>query len=97
MVSNDIYATWMLVWIMADEAELREQMETAFQDADYPISSPMELIPALPNGPSTKFESEGFSMTAMELNAKLDGDFPYESPENFVDDIIAQLKDQNEI
>jgi hypothetical protein len=82
---------------MADEAELREQMVEAFEDADYPISSPMDLVPALPNGPSTKFESGEFSMTAMELNTKLDGDFPYENPESFVDDVIAQLKEQNEI
>jgi hypothetical protein len=82
---------------MADEAELREQMVEAFEDADYPISSPMDLVPALPDGPSTKFESGDFSMTAMELNTKLDGDFPYESPESFVDDVIAQLKEQNEI
>jgi hypothetical protein len=82
---------------MADEAELREQMKEAFEGADYPISSPMDLVPALPNGPSTKFESGDFSMTAMELNTKLDGDFPYENPESFVDDVIAQLKEQDEL
>jgi len=82
---------------MVDEAELREQMENAFEDADYPISSPMDLLPALPNGPSTTFESGEFSMTAMELNTKLNGDFPYENPESFVDDVIAQLKERGEI
>ena len=50
---------------MVDKAELREQFTEAFQDADYPISSPMDLVPALPSGPSTKFESGDFSMTAM--------------------------------
>ena len=83
---------------MADEDELREQMIDAFEGADYPISSPMDLVPALPNGPSTKFESGDFSMTAMELNTKLSGgDFPYESPESFVDDVIEQLNEQDEI
>ncbi len=83
---------------MADEDELRSQMIDAFEDADYPISSPMDLVPALPNGPSTKFESGDFSMTAMELNTKLSGgDFPYESPESFVDDVIEQLNEQDEI
>ena len=83
---------------MADEAELREQMIDAFENADYPISSPMDLVPALPNGPSTKFESGDFSMTAMELNTKLSGgNFPYETPENFVDDVIEQLNEQDEI
>ena len=83
---------------MADEDELRSQMTNAFEDADYPISGAMDIVPALPNGPSTKFESGDFSMTAMELNTKLSSDnFPYENTESFVDDIIAQLKEQNEL
>lgn len=83
---------------MADEAELRDQMTEAFEGADYPISSPMDLVPALPNGPGTKFESGDFSMTAMELNTKLSGgDFPYENVDAFVDDVIEDLKDQGEI
>jgi hypothetical protein len=83
---------------MADEAEIREQMIEAFEGADYPISSPMDLVPALPNGPSTSFESGDFSMTAMELNTKLGGgDFPYDNAEDFVDDLIEQLKDEDYI
>ncbi|MCU4744771.1 MTH865 family protein [Halobacteria archaeon AArc-m2/3/4] len=81
---------------MADEAELREQFTEAFEGADYPISSPMDLVPALPNGPGTTFESGDFSMTAMELNTKLSGgDFPYDNVDAFVDDIIEDLKDQD--
>ncbi len=83
---------------MADEAELRDQMTEAFEGADYPISSPMDLVPALPNGPGTKFESGDFSMTAMEMNTKLSsGDFPYETVDAFVDDVIEDLKEQGEI
>ena len=82
---------------MADEAELREQFTEAFEGADYPISSPMDLVPALPNGPGTKFESGDFSMTAMELNTKLSGDFPYESVDEFVDEVIEELKEQDYI
>ena len=81
---------------MADKDDLRDQMIDAFEGADYPISSPMDLVPALPNGPGTKFESGDFSMTAMELNTKLGGgDFPYDTPEAFVDDVLAQLEDQD--
>ncbi|AGN00804.1 hypothetical protein L593_04265 [Salinarchaeum sp. Harcht-Bsk1] len=81
---------------MADEAELREQMIDAFEGADYPISSPMDLVPALPDGPSTSFESGDFSMTAMELNTKLGGgEFPYDDVESFVDDVLEQLEDQD--
>lgn len=83
---------------MADKDELREQMLDAFGSADYPINSPMDLVPALPNGPSTTFESGDFSMTAMELNTKLGGgDFPYETPEDFVDDVLNQLEEQDNI
>ena len=79
---------------MVDTEELREQFVEAFEGASYPISSPMDLVPALPNGPSTKFESGDFSMTAMELNTKLDGEFPYESVDEFVDDVMASLEDK---
>jgi len=34
-------------------------------------------------------------MTAMELNTKLDGDFPYDDVDSFVDDVMAQLEDQD--
>jgi hypothetical protein len=73
-------------------SELREQLTSAFEGADYPISSPMDLVPALPDGPGTRFEVAEFSMTAMQLNTKLPGgDFPYDSPEEFVDHIMEQL------
>lgn len=69
-------------------------MIDAFGGADYPISSPMDLVPALPNGPGTRFESGDFSMTAMELQTKLPGgDFPYDDVESFVDDIMENLED----
>ncbi|PSP68847.1 hypothetical protein BRD06_07665 [Halobacteriales archaeon QS_9_67_15] len=81
---------------MVDRQDLREQFTDAFEGADYPISSPMDLVPALPNGPGTKFESGDFSMTAMELNTKLGGgNFPYDNVDAFVDDVIEQLDDQN--
>lgn len=80
---------------MVDKDDLREQFVEAFEGADYPVSSPMDLVPALPDGPSTAFESGEFSMTAIELNAKLDGDFPYDDVDSFVDEVIAQLDDQD--
>ncbi|MCU4716740.1 MTH865 family protein [Halapricum hydrolyticum] len=81
---------------MVDTDDLREQLIDAFEGADYPISSPMDLVPALPNGPGTTFESGEFSMTAMELNTKLgSGNFPYDDVESFVDDVMAQLEEQD--
>ena len=82
---------------MADESELREQFTAAFEDANYPVSSPMGLLPALPDGPGTRFESGDFSMTAMELNTKLSGDFPYDNVDDLVDDIIRSLEEQGHL
>lgn len=80
---------------MVDRDDLRSQFVEAFEEADYPISSPMDLVPALPSGPSTKFESGDFSMTAMELNTKLDGEFPYDSVDGFVEDVMESLENQD--
>ncbi|MFC5367055.1 MTH865 family protein [Salinirubrum litoreum] len=82
---------------MADaEAELRDQLLEAFEGADYPVSNQMDLVPALPNGPGTKFEAGDVSFTAMEMAAKLGGhqDFPYDSAQDLVDDVIAGLKEE---
>jgi hypothetical protein len=81
---------------MVDRDDLRQQFVEAFEGANYPINSPMDLVPALPDGPGTKFESEEFSMTAMELNTKLSGaEFPYEDVDSFVDDVMDGLEDQD--
>ena len=84
---------------MADRDDLREQFTEAFEGADYPVNSPMDLVPALPNGPGTRFESGDFSMTAMELNTKAGGEqeFPYDSVDDLVDDIMHGLDDQGYI
>jgi len=92
----DLFESSSRTRFMVDRDDLRQQMIDAFEGADYPINSPMDLVPALPNGPSTRFESGDFSMTAMELNTKLgSGDFPYDSVEAFVDDVMKQLDEQN--
>lgn len=78
------------------EAELREQLYNAFEGADYPVANQMKLVPALPNGPSTRFEAGDVSFTAMELATKLSGhqDFPYEDVDSLVDDVIQGLKNE---
>jgi hypothetical protein len=83
---------------LADKDDLRRQMIDAFEGADYPINSPMDLVPALPKARGTTFESGDFSVTAMELNTKLGGgDFPYDSAEAFVDDVMQRIGDQGHI
>ena len=76
------------------EAELREQFHDAFGAADFPVQNQMDLVPALPNGPGTTFEAGDVSFSAMELAANLSGhqNFPYESADDLVDDLIAGMK-----
>jgi hypothetical protein len=93
----------MLTRIMsdADPDELREQLIDAFEGADYPVSNPMDFLPALPNGPATTFESGDFSMSVMELNNAVDEDqgdrFPYDNAEEVADDIVEGLQERDEI
>lgn len=87
---------------MADEAtkaELREQFLDAFGGADFPVSNQMDLVPALPQGPGTRFKAGDVSVTAMELAGKLGGhqDFPYEDAESLVDDIMVGLEEEGVI
>ena len=76
------------------EEELRRQLIAAFDGAEYPVSSQMELVPVLPDGPTTRFEAGDVSVTAMELATRL-GDyqsFPYEDAESLADDVIAGMR-----
>ena len=85
---------------MADiEAELREQFTEAFGDAEFPVTSQMDLVPALPDGPGTTFSAGDRTLSAMELASKLGGhqEFPYEDIESLVDDVIAGLKAEDVI
>ncbi|ELZ47844.1 hypothetical protein C464_07980 [Halorubrum coriense DSM 10284] len=76
------------------KAELREQFLDAFGGADFPVENQMDLVPALPDGPGTKFEAGDVSFTAMEMAAKLgsEQEFPYDDAESLVDDIIDGLE-----
>jgi len=82
---------------MADEEtveEIRQQLIDALSGADYPVEDQMDLVPALPGGPGTRFEAGDVAFTAMEMAGKLGGhqEFPYEDVESLVDDAIEGLK-----
>ena len=78
----------------AVEEELRRQFVAAFEGADYPVETQMDLLPALPDGPGTRFEAGEISLTAMQLAMHLNGhqDFPYDTVEALVEDIMTGLR-----
>ena len=81
---------------MTDGNDLHQQTIDAFEGADYPIDSPTNLVHALPNGPGPTFGSGDFSMTAMEPNTRFGGgEFPCDSVEAFVDDVLGRLEDRD--
>lgn len=73
--------------------QLREQLRTAVEPADYPVEGRTDIITALPNGMLTTFEAGEFSMSAAQIAARLYEyqDFPYETPEDVVDDLLDGL------
>ena len=82
---------------MSDLDDLREQFVEAFEDADYPVNSPMDLVPAMPEGPQTEFSYDGETFTAMEMQQEAggQGDFPYDSVEALVDELIEGIQDSD--
>jgi len=83
-----------------DVEELHSQFIEAFRGADYPLTDPYGLLPALPQGPGTKFESNGVRFTVLELqnlgqdelNIDTAPEFPYDDPEALADDICQSLR-----
>jgi hypothetical protein len=84
---------------MTEEAELRAEFIAAFEDAEYPVTGQMDLVPALPKGPRTTFEAGDLTFSVMELATKLGthADFPYDDVESLVDDIMEALRDEGEL
>jgi len=84
---------------MTTPDELREEFKAAFEDAEYPVTGQMDLVPALPNGPRTTFGSGDLEFSVMELASKLGthANFPYEDVDSLVADIMAALREEDEL
>lgn len=76
------------------ERELRDQLLDAFGDAEFPVEDQLDLVPALPDGPTTTFAVGDRTYTAMELAAAIADhqEFPYDSAESLVDDVVAAMR-----
>jgi hypothetical protein len=78
------------------EAEIRQQFLDVFGAADYPLADPFDLVPVLPDGTNTTFEAGDVSIGAMELGMEYGEyqDYPYESVEALVDDLMYGLREE---
>jgi hypothetical protein len=84
---------------MADKKEIRRQLISALEKANYPLNSPMDLVPHVPPE-GTEFSSDDFSITMLELNEihgrfrrnHSNGPFSYDSAEEYVDDLMKALE-----
>lgn len=81
------------------EVELREQFRTAFSPAEYPVTDPFDLIPVLPDGPATEFRAGEIVVPAIDLGMTYGEyqEYPYESVDALVDDLIAGLRAEGEL
>ena len=78
----------------AIEASLRRQFTETFERAAYPLTDPFSLIPLLPKGVDTEFRAGSVVVPAIDLGLRY-GDYqqyPYDSVDPLVDDLIAGLK-----
>jgi hypothetical protein len=81
----------------SDDAELlRAELEAVFTDADFPVEDPMELVPALPDGPATTFEAGDVSVDVMEFGATYGEyqEYPYETAADLVDDLMTGFHEE---
>ena len=81
----------------SDDAELlRAELEAVFTDADFPVEDPMELVPALPDGPATTFEAGDVSVDVMAFGATYGEyqDYPYETATDLVDDLMTGFREE---
>jgi hypothetical protein len=76
--------------------ELREELESVFTRADYPVEDPMELVPVLPDGPATTFEAGDVSVGVMDFGAEYADyqEYPYESADALVDDLMTGFREE---
>ena len=56
----------------------------------------MELVPVLPDGPSTTFEAGGVSVGVMDLGAEYAEyqDYPYETADALIDDLMNGFREE---
>lgn len=77
------------------EAEMRRQLTAVFERASYPVTEPFELIPLMPDGPTTTFEAGGVAISAVDLGMGYAEyqEYPYEEATALVEDLLRGLRE----
>jgi len=83
----------------AVEREIRAELTATFEPAEYPVADPFTLLPLLPEGAETEFRAGAVVIPAIDLGLKYKEyqEFPYESVELLVDDLIAAMKAEGDL
>ncbi len=80
---------------MTDDADqLRAELERVFGRAEYPVEEPMDLVPALPDGPGTTFDAGEVSVGVLELGGTYAEyqTYPYETADALVADLMEGFR-----
>jgi hypothetical protein len=76
---------------MSIKDEIHSQIEGALKGAKFPISSPEELLAAMPNGAATKCKAGDVELTAGDAGKVLRAeDFPFKSAKQVADVIVQR-------
>jgi hypothetical protein len=77
-------------------AQLRDELEAVFTNADYPVEDPMELVSVLPDGANTTFEADDVRVSVMDLGAEYATyqTYPYETAEALIDDLMRGFHEE---
>lgn len=74
---------------MSVRDEIHAQIEGALKDAKFPISTPEELLAAMPQGAETKCKAGDCELTAGDAGKVLkESDFPFKSAKEVADVIV---------
>lgn len=77
-------------------AQLREELEAVFTNAEYPVADPMELVSVLPDGAATTFEAGDVSVGVMDFGAEYATyqTYPYETADALIDDLMRGFREE---
>lgn len=80
---------------ISTKEQMRKELEFTFGKAEYPVKGISDFVTVFPNGPFTEFKAGDVSVSVIELSKKADNgaNFPYDSVESLVDDIMLSLEE----